>query len=219
MFIELVDALRCPNEHEESWLVLAATTLEDRHIRDGVLGCPVCLAEYSIRDGIADFRRERETTTRDTYNDERPRQGAASMVSTEQLAAMLSLPDALGFAVLTGEWCRHADALDALIDAPPLLLVDPPAQVTMRPGISGLMADERLPLAVRAARAVAVDEMSMRRVESAAECTRVGGHVVAPVDASVPSSVRELARDGAVWVGAREASTSGLVSLHVRRGL
>jgi len=219
MFIELVDALRCPNEHEESWLVLASTTLEDRHIREGVLGCPVCLAEYPIRAGIVDFRRERETTIRRADGGAPPTAGAASMVSTEQLAAMLSLPEALGFAVLTGGWCRHADALDALIDAPPLLLVDPPTWVTMRPGLSGLLADERLPLAVGAARAVAVDETSMRRVESAAECTRVGGHVIAPVVASVPKSVRELARDGAVWVGAREATTSGLVSLHVRRGL
>src|SRR3954468_14497196 len=194
MFIELVDALRCPNDHEESWLVLAASALEERHIRAGVLGCPVCLAEYPIRDGIADFRRAHDTQ-HDAVATDSHAPGAASTVSTEQLGAMLSLSDALGFAILTGGWCRHADALDALLDAPPLLLIDPPADMAMRPGISGLLAAERLPLAIGAARAAAVDETSPRRVASAAECTRVGGHVIAPVGAPVPHSVRELARD------------------------
>ena len=56
MFIELVDALRCPRPHEESWLVLAASRLEARHVLEGTLGCPVCHAQYPIRDGIVDLR-------------------------------------------------------------------------------------------------------------------------------------------------------------------
>jgi hypothetical protein len=37
MFIELVDALRCPVPHEESWLVASADRMEARHIVDGTL--------------------------------------------------------------------------------------------------------------------------------------------------------------------------------------
>jgi len=47
MFSELVDVLRCPRPHEESWLVLAAHRLDGRDIMAGVLGCPVCHADPS----------------------------------------------------------------------------------------------------------------------------------------------------------------------------
>src|SRR6476620_4400515 len=56
MFIELVDALRCPNTHEESWLVASADRMEARHIVSGSLGCPICKSEFPIRDGVVDFR-------------------------------------------------------------------------------------------------------------------------------------------------------------------
>src|SRR5688500_13515613 len=97
MFIEIVDALRCPRSHEESWLVVSATTLEARHIRDGLLGCPVCRSEYPVRHGIADFRTAAEITAPPaTPSVPWP------LAGTEQLAAMMNLADALGFAVLTG---------------------------------------------------------------------------------------------------------------------
>ena len=40
MFVELVDLLRCPHAHEDSWLVAAADETADRHIVHGSLGCP-----------------------------------------------------------------------------------------------------------------------------------------------------------------------------------
>ncbi|MFL5617025.1 MAG: hypothetical protein ACJ79A_01365 [Gemmatimonadaceae bacterium] len=218
MFIELVDALRCPRTHEESWLVLATSRIEQRHIVEGRLGCPVCRAEYPIRAGIVDLRLDdvepapaRATVARDG-------QRLVDRVPTDHLAAMLNLGDALGFVVLIGEWGRHADALLALEQLPPLLLVDPPADVVMRPGLSGVRAGVKLPLAVGAARAVAVDDVDADRLASAAQATRVGGRLVAPARAEVPDGVRELARDEHVWVGEREAPPSQLVRLHVRRG-
>jgi uncharacterized protein YbaR (Trm112 family) len=213
MFIELVDALRCPNPHEESWLVVSATTLEARHIREGVLGCPICHAEYPVRDGIADFRREADVA---------PESSATSALSAlapaDHLAAMMNLADPLGFAVLTGRWSARADELLELVDGPPLLLVDPPKEVRMRPGLSGIRSGLSLPLAAGAARGVAVDTSARARVASAANVTRVGGRIVAPASAPLPEGVRELARDAAVWVAEREARPSALVTLHVRRG-
>jgi len=219
MFIELVDALRCPRLHEETWLVLAASRIEARHIREGTLGCPVCRAEYPIRDGIADFR-DTDTVGGDGQRSATaPRANeASSLVDAEQLAAMMNLGDALGFAVLVGAWGRRAEDLLDLIDAPPLLLVDPPEGIVMRAGLSGVRCDRVLPLAIGAARAVAVDEGDAVRVEASARATRVGGRMVAPASVPVPLGVRELARDETVWVGEREASASGLVSLHVPRG-
>ena len=131
---------------------------------------------------------------------------------------MMSLADPLGFAVLVGDWCRRAEALLDVVEAPPLMLANPPAGVTMRPGLSGVRSGAALPLALGAARAVATDSLDAAHVEAAARATRVGGRVIAPSQARLPDGVSELARDARVWVGEREASSSGLVTLHVRRG-
>lgn len=191
--------------------MLAARRTEERHVLEGTLGCPVCRAEYPIHDGIADFT---DSTTE---------HGAAGAVlhtlpPADHLAAMLNLGDALGFAVLIGAWGTRANELLELLDAPPLLLVEPPAGVTMGHGLSGIRASATLPLATGAARAVATDSLDVARVADAARVTRVGGRLVAPAASRVPEGVRELARDATVWVGERLALPSAPVTLHVRRG-
>jgi len=217
VFIELVDALRCPRAHEESWLVLATSRIRARHIQEGALGCPVCRAEYPIRAGIVDLRLD-DARSVARAGPARVDSGVVDDVPADHLAAMLNLSDALGFAVLVGEWGRHADALLALEPMPPLLLVDPPEGIAMAPGLSGVRAGSALPLAVGAARAVAVDDTDAERLASAAQATRAGGRLVAPARASIPDGVRELARTERLWVGEREAHPSALVRLHVRRG-
>ena len=211
MFIELVDTLRCPVAHEESWLVAAAIRMESRHIVEGTLGCPVCKAEYPIHDGVADFRR---ATGPETIK------GAGEQADVEQavrLAAMLGLSDSLGFAVLLGAWGSFAAELSAIVQTP-LILVDPPLGVTGAPGMSVVRCDGVLPLATGAARAMALDAGSDERIASAVRATRAKGRLVAAVTVALPSGVRELARDEQVWVGERESAPSPLVTLHVRRG-
>ena len=211
MFVEIVDALRCPRPHDESWLVLAARRTEDRHVLEGTLGCPVCRAEYPIRDGIADF-------ADGAVPDHASAPTLRALPPADHLAAMLSLGDALGFVVLIGEWATRADALLELLDAPPLLLVDPPPGVAMGHGLSGLRSGATLPLATGAARAVAVDSADPARVAEAARAARAGGLLVAPAASRVPADVRELVRDETVWVGERLPQPSAPVTLHVRRG-
>ena len=55
MFIELTDHLRCPADHEESYLVLLPDRMEERSVREGRLGCPVCGRTYTLADGILDL--------------------------------------------------------------------------------------------------------------------------------------------------------------------
>lgn len=209
MFIELVDALRCPVTHEESWLVASAVRTEARHIVVGTLGCPVCSAEYPIREGVADFR---GGGTPANVAAAAPGSADAAM----RLAALLDLSDANGFAVLIGAWGNHASELAALTEVP-LLLVDPPHGVVGAPGISVLRCDGALPIAAGAARAMAFDGPVPGRIVSAVRATRVRGRVVGSASMAVPTEVRELARDEALWVGERETPPSPLVSLHVRR--
>ena len=210
MFIELVDALRCPVPHEESWLVAAATRMEHRHIVHGTLGCPVCSAEYPIRDGVVYFRRgaDLEATSRPAGHDE----------PAMRLAAMLDLTDAQGFAVLLGRWGSRAADLAAIVETP-LILVDPPDGVIGAPGISVVRTDGEVPLGAGAARAIAIDEVGVARAASAVRATRTRGRVMAPLSLALPDGVRELARDDALWVAEREPAPSPLITLHVRRGV
>ena len=90
MFIELVDALRCPRTHEESWLVLAASRIEARHIQEGALGCPVCRAEYPIRDGIVDLRLDRTVARGDAAGQAADAPRITDRVPADHLAAMLT---------------------------------------------------------------------------------------------------------------------------------
>jgi uncharacterized protein YbaR (Trm112 family) len=210
MFIELVDALRCPAVHEESWLVASTTRTEARHIVTGTLGCPVCMAEYPINDGVVDFRRDRESALTQT--------AGSSPETAMRLVAMLDLADATGFAVLLGQWGTLALELTQLVETP-LIAVDPPAGGVGFPGVSVIRCDGEIPLASGAARATAIDAHNRSRTDSAVRVTRTKGRVLAPADLSVPAGVRELARDQHVWVGEREAAPSPIVTLHVRRAL
>jgi len=208
MFIELVDALRCPVPHEESWLVAATTRMEHRHIVEGTLGCPVCRAEYPVVRGVVDFRRAPQGPL--------PREAPPSETEAMRLAAFLALTDRTGFAVLLGGWSVHAPLLRALVETP-LVVIDPPEGTEGEPGISVIRCDGPLPLADGAARGVAVDVASPLRVESAVGATRASGRLVLPAAAPVPAGVRELARDAAVIVAEREAAASPPITLHVRR--
>ena len=210
MFIELVDALRCPAIHEESWLVASTTHMDKRHIVTGTLGCPVCLAEYPIENGVVDFRRDRKPAT--------VQSGEYDADAAMRLAAMLDLADASGFAVLLGQWGALAPELTGLVETP-LILVDPPADILGATGVSVLRCDGELPLATGAARAIAIDALNAGRTQSAVRVTRTKGRVLAPAGMDVPAGVRELARDEQVWVGEREAVSSPIVTLHVRRAL
>ena len=213
MFIELVDALRCPEAHEESWLVASATRMEARHIVDGVLGCPVCHAQYPVRNGVADFRHD-ATIPLPTTHDPFLRGDAATAM---RLAAFLGLSDALGFVVLLDEWGAQASALRELVETP-IMLVDPPEGREGEPGISVVLSDDDPPLAAGAARATAIGQASAERAAAAVRLTRAGGRLLAPARVPVPAGVREIARDDALWVGEKEPERSPLVTLHVRRG-
>lgn len=211
MFIELVDALRCPTPHEESWLVVAAERLVARHIIEGLLGCPVCGAQYPIHDGIVDL------------SGGAPRPAPAAVApSAEQamrLAAFLGLDDGQGFATLLGDWGAHAIELRGMVECP-IVLVDPPADVEAAPGLSILRTAGPVPIAVGSTRGIALDVQAgdAERVASAVRATKTGGRVVGPAALPLPDGVRELARDERVWVAEREAAPSALVTLHVRRG-
>ena len=213
MLIELVDVLRCPNPHQESWLVLATRRIDGRDVVEGILGCPVCKEEFSVANGVARFDRGNPRLTRSAPADEN---------EAVRLAALLNLTDARGYAILVGETGNHAERLRDLIDIP-LLLIDPPSGIAMSGGISGLTTDAStvaLPLAAESARALALDD-STTADALAARLAVVSptGRLLAPASLPLPAGVAELARDDRQWLAEPTgvARSSGIVSIDRRK--
>jgi uncharacterized protein YbaR (Trm112 family) len=195
MFVELIESLRCPNRHEESALIASVSTSENRHIQQGALGCPVCRAEFLIRDGVAWFG---ETPPPMTAV-ETPSQEIAM-----RLAAFLDLTDSRGFALLCGRWAAHAE-LVALLAATPLVLVNHPSATPVRHA-AGAIRGRVIPFAAGSARALAIDETTPREIaESGVRAVRPGGRVLGPAMIPLPAGVTEITRDERMWVGEKSA--------------
>jgi uncharacterized protein YbaR (Trm112 family) len=213
MFIELIDVLRCPKVHEESWLVLASRRIDGRDVMDGVLGCPVCSAEYPIVEGVVRFAADSGGK-------------ALTVPSTEEealrLAALLDLATPRGYAIITGALGNAAPYLRALTDVQ-LLLVNPPQEIEIGSGISGLRIDSdwtALPLAQSSARAIALDDTTTpSQLAAALNVVRPAGRVLAPARLSLPDGASELARDDRQWLAERRAVVreSGIIPLERRK--
>jgi hypothetical protein len=244
MFIELVDHLRCVRNHDDTWLVATAYEMSGRAIVRGLLGCPVCKAEYPIDHRIALFDLAAHHTA-DSVTDALPavraRANAAASANpgadpsphhpaglpgtsphaedTMRCAAMLGLTDPGGFAVLTGRWAHHAQALWHLC-AVHMLLVNPsPATLTaLGDGVSALRTRSVLPLAPHSAKAVALDpDSEILDVGTVVRALRPRARLLAPASLPLPAGVKELARDHAVWVAEPDITASPPTPLTIDR--
>ncbi|MGH9203351.1 MAG: Trm112 family protein, partial [Vicinamibacterales bacterium] len=110
MLLSLVDALRCPADHEESPLVLSADAWRGARILSGTLGCPVCHARYAIRDGGVDFTGS--DRSHEAYAPDEP-----GTFDSTRLAAQLDLSEPGGIILLTGRYATRVEDLSALVDA------------------------------------------------------------------------------------------------------
>ena len=196
MFVELIEALRCPRAHEEAQLVASATRTESRHIVDGVLGCPVCGAEFTIRSGVARFG----DPVRQAVHDEPDAETAM------RLAAFLGLTEVRGFTLLCGRWATQADGIRRLADAH-LVLVNPPPEVPPDIASGVITTRDAMPFASGAAGAAALDDnASTDLVRATIRAVRGGGRVLGPVSLAVPGDVTELVRDERMWVAEKNAA-------------
>lgn len=189
MLIPLVDSLRCPRVHAETWLVASIDHAEDRDIITGFLGCPECLAEYQIRDGIVYFSTEVQQTPF----------MAPDEVEATRLAAALDLTDSRMTAALHGDWGAHAQLVRGMSPAH-LLLINPPAGIVSGDGISIVIADTA-PLAQSSMDAVAVDSSATDAMLASLDAALSGGkRMLGRASMPVPANYTELARDDAAWV-------------------
>jgi uncharacterized protein YbaR (Trm112 family) len=195
MFVELLDKLRCPNAHEDSSLVATASRTVDRHLIDGTLGCPVCHAEFPIRNGAVDFG-----------GDVRAAAPAADAVTAEgilRLGALLGLDERGGVYVLDVSGAPFIPGLAGLSPASKFIAVSGNDRVEGA-GIVIRGRGTALPLAKGCARGIAVDDATPALLRSAVEALAPLGRLVAPADAVVPDGITVLGRDDRQWVGERE---------------
>lgn len=209
MYTELVEMLRCVNDHDESWLVAAAYRSEGRHIMHGMLGCPVCRAQFPIEEGIADFTGgtawpRTVARIRRVADD-----GEADEALTLKLAAMLDLTDSTGYVLLLGHWTRLAHQLRALVPVS-VLAVNPSPDVVMGDGVSGVRAS-RVPVRPGSARGAALGDAAEREpwsaggmLAGAVASVRAGGRVVADASLPLADELTMIAQDAAHWVATRE---------------
>ncbi len=215
MFIELVDALRCLEPHEDTWLVASVTRWDSRHIVDGVLGCPVCRREYVVTDGIAWFTSPATTRDRGRLTTVPP---TAPPERVARVAALLGLTEGGGTIVLGGDWAACAAALVEL-GAGQVVRVNAAPSSPSAQEVSSIVVGDRLPFAAGALRGVALGggAATTALVASAAGALRPRGRLIAPSSVAVPDGVTELARDHEDWVAERAGSVSPPVPIRVGR--
>jgi len=190
MHLDVIPTLRCPREHEESGLVLVADATRGRHVVTGVLGCPICEAEYPVRAGVAYFT-DAVAAAGDARDDE--------VIRT---AAMLGLTEPGGVVMLAGHWASLANAISEIGGAL-VLVVNPPAITQYDEPVSVMYAGDQVPIAEHALRAIAID--APLPANNLASVLRPKGRLVATHAVSVPPAIDEIARDADYWVGEASA--------------
>ena len=191
MFIELTDHLRCPNEHDESFLVLLPDQMEGRSVRTGTLGCPVCGRIFQLRDGVLDTGGAQADA------------GSGGVLHADALTALVGLSGPGGYLTLVGSAGALWSEVAALNPGVALVAVNPPASVADGPGIS-VIRSGRLPLKTGSMRGVVLSRPYADDAPWIKEAARVelsGLRVVGEGEQPPADLIEVLASAGGVWVG------------------
>ena len=186
MHIELIDLLRCPRDHDETWLVAAFTAIQDRIVDEGKLGCPICNAEYPIESGVANFASEPVGIAHCSGLFQPDTESAI------RLAAFLNLSRPGSLAVLQEDHAALANVVSELTECR-VLGLDPTVRVNDTELNASVLSDSRIPLASGAVDALALTDS--RYLNDTVRVLRHGGRLVAGLDITLPAGLTELARD------------------------
>lgn len=197
MFIELIDLLRCTRQHDETWLVAAFNTVSNRFVHEGKLGCPICSAEYWIRDGVGDFT---GGVTLPACDDERGATGHSREELATRAGAYLDATEPGATVVLGGLWAYAAQELSEMSDVR-VFALNAPSEVQESERVGLLRVASEIPLATGSVLGVALDAWFPEGIaESAVRVVRPRGRVVGPAGLAVPSGLTVLAHDDKYWV-------------------
>ncbi len=189
MHFLLTDRLTCPRCGPEFGLILLAHELEDRRVREGVLGCPNCRDQFQIRAGFGDLRapprRELEVGLAGAF-------GGHDAAEAQRIAALIGVTRGPGTVALVGGVAGHGPAISLLTED--LLIVGVDSDLSSwpdDPSWSRIVARPGLPFFSRTLRGVALDgRLDRRWIDEAAR-------VVAPMSRLV---VTDAADETSAWL-------------------
>jgi uncharacterized protein YbaR (Trm112 family) len=188
MHIEFIDMLRCPNVHEDSWLVAAFYKIDGRLIIEGKLGCPVCGAEYFIRNGVAVFGEPDTSSKVPLAND--------PVSDSTTTAALLDLARPGMLALLAGEWARESDAVAELTSSR-IIALNSLSPLRGSEAVAEVRAVYPIPFAGHSLDGVALDRphSTPAMLAEAARLLRPRGRLLVRGEAQLSQQFHELARD------------------------
>ena len=191
MFIELTDHLRCPADHEEAFLVLLPECMDERSVRRGTLGCPICDRRFTIRDGALDVGDAPRPPPPDTGLD------------AEAATALIGLGGPGGYLVLAGAPAGLWREIAALTPGVALVAVNPPEAVKDGGQVS-VIRSGRIPLKSRSMRGVVLGRPFGGEESWVREAARVvlpGLRVVGEGTTPAAELIDLMADAAGVWVG------------------
>jgi uncharacterized protein YbaR (Trm112 family) len=193
MFIELTDHLRCPEDHEEAYLVLLPDSVVQRSVQSGELGCPVCHRTLYIKDGILDI------------GDGPPPDDAEPSLDGGSVAALTGLGGPGGYLVLVGPIAGRWREVEDVLNGVSMVAVNGPASLRDARGLS-VLRSARLPLKSASMRGVVLSGEYGSDAPWIREAARVllpGLRVVGEGADPAPDLVDVIASAGGWWVATR----------------
>lgn len=194
MFIELTDHLRCPADHDESFLVLLPDKMEGRSVLTGNLGCPVCGRTFELKDGVLD-----------TGGGPPSDANARTALDADALTTLVGLHGPGGYLALVGPVAALSNEVAQLVPGVALVAVNPPPAVRDSPGLS-ILRGGRLPIKSHSMRGVVLGRPFAGEPHWVAEAARVvlpGLRVVGEGEDPGSDLIELLASADGVWVGIR----------------
>ena len=192
VFIELTDHLRCPADHDEAYLVLLPDWMEDRSVRTGQLGCPVCNRTFRIENGVLDIGGA-------------PGAGdAGSALGAEGLIALAGLSGPGGYMALVGPVASLWEEVAELQPGVALVGINPAWEVTDDAPRFSVIRGGRIPIKSRSLRGVVLGKPYADDPAWVREAARVvlPGLRIVGEGADPPADVIDLmASAGGAWVG------------------
>ena len=191
MFIELTDLLRCPNPHDESFLVLLPDRMDGRSVRTGQLGCPVCGRTFDLTDGVFDAGGAPAASAENTG------------LGAENVSVLIGLSGPGGYLALVGPVASLWEDVARLNPGVALVAINPPEEVQDSAGIS-VVRGGMIPLKSRSVRGVVLGKPyadDPAWIRDAARLVLPGLRVVGEGDQPPEDLIEVMASAGGVWVG------------------
>jgi hypothetical protein len=201
LFIELTDHLRCPNDHEESFLVLLPDRMEGRSVLTGQLGCPMCGRTFELKNGVLDLGAAPDWA-----------ENSDNILDAAAITTLMGLHGPGGYLTLVGNVASIWQEVAQLNPGVALVAVNPPPGVADAPGISVLRAG-RIPLKSGSMRGVVLGTTFGSKADWVSEAARVvlpGLRVVGEGPDPSPAVIDLMASADGVWVGTKRRSGFGV---------